>query len=103
MCSPRLPPRLRVSASNRRPGWSEHVSYTGIAYRLPRPLRRHILHFESEIEDAVSAFARALPAGSRVLDAGSGEGQYRHHFGRQRYCGVDLAVGNASWDYSKVD
>jgi len=79
------------------------VSYTGIAYKLPLPLRRHILHFESEIEDAVAAFARELPAGARVLDAGSGEGQYRHHFVRQRYCGVDLAVGDAAWDYSQVD
>jgi SAM-dependent methyltransferase len=78
-------------------------SYTGIAYRLPRSLRRHILNFEVEIEDAVAAFARALPAGSRVLDAGSGEGQYRHHFARHRYCGVDLAVGDASWDYSGLD
>ena len=79
------------------------MSYTGIAYRLPRPLRRHVLHFECEIEDAVAAFARALPVGARVLDAGSGEGQYRHHFARQRYCGVDLAVGDAAWDYSQVD
>jgi len=79
------------------------VSYTGIAYKLPLPLRRHILHFESEIEDAVAAFARELPAGARVLDAGSGEGQYRHHFASQRYCGVDLAVGDAAWDYSRVD
>jgi SAM-dependent methyltransferase len=79
------------------------MSYTAIAYRLPRPLRRHILHFESEIEDAVVAFARALPEGARVLDAGSGEGRYRHHFARQRYCGVDLAVGDAAWDYSQVD
>jgi SAM-dependent methyltransferase len=79
------------------------MSYTGIAYRLPRPLRRHVLHFECEIEDAVAAFARALPAGARVLDAGSGEGQYRHHFARQRYCGVDLAVGDAAWDYSRID
>jgi SAM-dependent methyltransferase len=39
----------------------------------------------------------------RVLDAGSGEGQYRHHFARQRYCGVDLAVGDAGWDYSRID
>ncbi|MCU1236388.1 MAG: Methyltransferase type 11 [Candidatus Solibacter sp.] len=77
--------------------------YTGIAYRLPRVLRRHILHFEVEIEDAVSAFAHALPKGARVLDAGAGEGQYRHHFARQRYCGVDLAVGDAAWDYSKLD
>ena len=79
------------------------MSYTAIAYRLPRPLRRHILHFESQIEDAVAAFARALPDGARVLDAGSGEGQYRHHFARQRYSGVDLAVGDATWDYSQVD
>src|SRR5450759_4266599 len=79
------------------------MSYTGIADRLPRPLRRQILYFESQIEDAVTALARALPADARVLDAGSGEGQYRNLFARQRYFGVDLAVGDASWDYSQVD
>jgi SAM-dependent methyltransferase len=79
------------------------VSYTGIAYRLPRPLRRHILHFECEIEDAVRAFAASLPVGARVLDAGAGEGQYAHEFARHRYCGVDLAVGDAAWNYSRLD
>ena len=79
------------------------MSYTAIAYKLPRVLRQHVLHFESEIEEAVAAFARELPAGARVLDAGSGEGQYRHHFTRHRYCGVDLAVGDAAWDYSRID
>ena len=79
------------------------MRYTGIAYRLPRPLRRHILNFEVEIEDAVTALARRLPERARVLDAGAGEGQYRHHFSRQRYCGVDLAVGDADWDYSQLD
>ena len=79
------------------------MSYTAIAYRLPRPLRRHILHFEVEIEAAIAAFAGALPDGARVLDAGAGEGQYRHYFTRQRYCGVDLAVGDRAWDYSRLD
>lgn len=79
------------------------MKYTGIAYRLPRPLRRHILHFESEIEDAVHAFAAALPPGARVLDAGAGEGQYAREFARQRYCGVDLAVGDAAWNYSRLE
>ena len=60
------------------------MKYSGIAYRLPKPLRRHILHFEVEIEDAVADFARKLPPGSRVLDAGAGEGQYAHHFARHR-------------------
>jgi SAM-dependent methyltransferase len=78
------------------------VSYTTIAYRLPRPLRRHILYFESEIEDAVAEFARGLDAGARVLDAGAGESQYAHHFARQKYFAVDLGVGDAGWDYSKL-
>jgi SAM-dependent methyltransferase len=79
------------------------AGYTGIAYRLPRVLRRHILHFEVEIEDAVAAFAQSLPPNVRVLDAGAGEGRYRGYFARQRYCGVDLAVGDAGWDYSRLD
>src|SRR5215831_14365536 len=79
------------------------MSYTRIAYRLPRFLRRHILHFEVEIEDAVRAFAGALPDRSRLLDAGAGEGQYKSHFRRHRYTGIDLAVGDARWDYTKLD
>ena len=79
------------------------MRYSALAYRLPRPLRRHILHFESEIEDAVAALARGLPARARVLDAGAGEGQYARHFHGCRYCGVDLAVGDAAWDYSRLD
>ena len=79
------------------------MKYSALAYRLPRPLRRHILHFEEEIEDAVAAFARDLPTGARVLDAGAGEGRYAHHFARHRYYGVDLAVGDVDWDYTRLD
>ena len=79
------------------------MSYTSLAYRLPRFLRRHVLHFEVEIEEAISAFARKLPHHARVLDAGSGEGQYAHFFADHRYCGVDLAVGDAAWDYTNLD
>jgi SAM-dependent methyltransferase len=79
------------------------MRYSGLAYHLPKPLRRHILHFEVETDDAVAALARALPEGIRILDAGAGEGQYAHYFARQRYCGVDLAVGDAAWDYSRLD
>ena len=79
------------------------MSYTALASRMPGPLRRHVLHFEASIEDAVAAFARTLPAGARLLDAGSGEAQYASHFRKQRYCGVDLAVGDAAWDYSRLD
>jgi SAM-dependent methyltransferase len=62
-----------------------------------------VLHFEVEIEDAVARFASELPAGARVLDAGAGEGQYAHFFEKHRYTGVDLAVGDPGWDYSRLD
>jgi len=79
------------------------MKHSTIAYKLPRPLRRHVLHFESEIEDAVIEFAAKVSEGARVLDAGAGEGQYANKFQAQRYCGVDLAVGDAFWNYSQLD
>jgi SAM-dependent methyltransferase len=79
------------------------MRYSAIADQLPRPVRRHVLHFEASIEDAVGRFAAALPRGARVLDAGAGEGRYARCFSSQRYCGVDLAVGDKTWDYSRLD
>jgi SAM-dependent methyltransferase len=79
------------------------VSYTAIADRLPRWLRRHVLHFEAAIEDAVAGFALRLPAGVRVLDAGAGETRHARYFTGQHYCGVDLAVGDTAWNYSRLD
>jgi SAM-dependent methyltransferase len=65
-------------------------------------LWRYIMHFEAAMEDAVRGFADSLTDGSRVLDAGAGEGQYAHYFKRQRYVGVDLGVGDAAWDYGRL-
>lgn len=70
---------------------------------LPAPLRRYVLDFERRIEDAVHAFAASLPPGARVLDAGAGEGAYKQFFPTQRYTGLDLGIGDAQWDYSRLD
>lgn len=75
--------------------------------RFPQPLTgtalwRYIMHFEAAIEDAVRGFAGSLTEGSRVLDAGAGEGQYAHYFKSQRYTGVDLGVGDSAWDYRRL-
>ncbi len=79
------------------------MRYQAIERRLPRFLRRHLLHFEVSIEDAVIAFASSLADNARVLDAGAGEMRHSQHFKRQRYVGVDLGVGDAAWDYGKLD
>ncbi len=79
------------------------MRYRNIRRRLPRGLLRRLLPFEAAIEDAVKAFAASLPAGARLLDAGAGEGAYAGYFSRHQYVGVDLAVGDPGWDYSRLD
>lgn len=76
------------------------MRYSAIAQHLPRFLKWHVLHFECAIEEAAARFADEVPAGGWVLDAGAGEGRYAHFFGKQRYCGVDLTVGDIAWNYS---
>lgn len=77
--------------------------YDRLRDALPRPLRRYVQHFEASIEDAVAQFASSLDDGARVLDAGAGEGNYKDRFSKQRYCGLDLGVGDSQWDYTRLD
>ena len=77
--------------------------YRSIQRLLPAAVRRYVLHFDAAIEDAAADFARSLADGARVLDAGAGEGSYKHLFARQRYTGVDLGIGDTAWDYSRLD
>lgn len=79
------------------------MTYRQARRKLPEWLVRRVYSFETFIEDSVSSFARALPAGVRVLDAGAGEAQYADRFPQARYVGVDLAIGDPSWDYRKLD
>ena len=77
--------------------------YETLRNLLPDSLGRYVMHFEAAIEDAVANFAESLPRGIRMLDAGAGETAHKHYFAAQRYCGLDLAVGDKAWDYSKLD
>jgi len=79
------------------------LNYQAIERRLPGLLRRYILHFESAIDDSLAAFAAGLAEDARVLDAGAGERVHAKYFEGRHYVGVDLGVGDASWDYGKLD
>ena len=70
---------------------------------LPRFLRHYLLYLEAVIEDSVARLARELPPGALLLDAGAGEARHRDAFPSQRYVAVDLGVGDAAWDYGKLD
>ncbi len=79
------------------------MRYSGLQRLLPGPVHRYVLDFEARIETAVNEFARALPEGARVLDAGAGESRHAAAFAGRRYLAVDLAVGDPGWDYSRLD
>ncbi|MEZ5366239.1 MAG: class I SAM-dependent methyltransferase [Bryobacterales bacterium] len=70
---------------------------------IPSFVLRRLLTVETAIEQGVTDFAAQTPTGARVLDAGAGEGRYAQYFPGRRYVGIDLAVGDAAWDYSGID
>jgi len=84
-------------------GTQEELTYRAIERRLPEFLRRHLLHFEAAIHDSLVNFSAGIAAGARVLDAGAGERVHSKYFQRQNYTAVDLAVGDASWNYGRLD
>jgi SAM-dependent methyltransferase len=51
----------------------------------------------------VEDVARALPAGSRMLDAGAGECAYKEFFPDIRYVSIDAAWGDPSWNYQHLN
>jgi SAM-dependent methyltransferase len=79
------------------------VIYEQVRDHLPAFVRRYVMHFETAIEDAVGKFAASLPRNARLLDAGAGEGNHKHYFSAQRYCGFDLGIGDQKWNYSALD
>jgi len=38
-----------------------------------------------------------------VLDAGAGEGRFYDEFAHTRYIAIDLAIGDETWDYTRLD
>ncbi len=76
----------------------------GLAVRLlPRFLVARLDPVEKTIYQHLERFARSLPEGAVVLDAGAGEARFRPHFSRQQYIALDNQQGNAAWDYSRLD
>jgi SAM-dependent methyltransferase len=70
---------------------------------LPKFLLRALDPFEALVSDRLAAFATEIMEHSLVLDAGAGECRYAPFFKSHRYVAIDSSVGDASWDYSKLD
>ena len=51
----------------------------------------------------VRGVAARLPRGALLLDAGAGECAYKKEFSHCRYFAVDLAIGEAKWNYANLD
>lgn len=70
---------------------------------MPGWLRERLDLHHTRIDELVAQAAQAARPGERLLDAGAGEGRYKARFDHLRYIGVDLAIGDATWDYAGLD
>lgn len=70
---------------------------------LPTWLQRRVEVDNYRLYEFMERAGHALPTTARVLDAGAGEGKYKDVFAHTRYTGIDMAVGDAQWDYTHLD
>ena len=79
------------------------VIYDGLrdlAARSPGTLRACTSRRRSKTRSRISLVVAARSAGAGCR---CGRRAHKHYFAAQRYCGLDLAVGDKAWDYSKLD
>jgi len=70
---------------------------------VPRFILGLVDPFHTLLRRRLAAAAAALPRDSRVLDVGAGETPHATMFAHTRYHTVDRAIGDATWDYTKID
>jgi len=70
---------------------------------LPKFFLRALDPFEARVSERLATFAREIIDQSLVLDAGAGECRYAPLFKAHRYVAIDSSVGDATWDYSRLD
>ncbi len=75
--------------------------YLRVYSRLPEFLKRRINPLDYGIEDFVKTAAAAKPR-QKILDAGAGEARFAAYFSGHFYVALDACVGDALWDYSRI-
>jgi predicted SAM-dependent methyltransferase len=80
------------------PGWQDWLEFMEKTHGYQRWDVRVATQFEF-----LQKFRSKLAAGSRLLDVGAGQSELKRMFEGVSYTGVDLAVGDAAWDYTKLD
>ena len=97
-------PVIFITANDQSEGLVDGFKAGAVDY-ITKPFRDEevLMRVETQIEAAVAELAASTPENARVLDAGSGEGRYASSFDGRRHIGVDLGIGDHSWDYSRVD
>jgi len=76
---------------------------SGARKRIPSAILDRLDPFESAIDRFVRQVAAAAPSSDWVLDAGAGECRFKPLFTHAHYVGVDFALGDPAWDYSRLD
>src|SRR3989339_212973 len=57
----------------------------------------------TQVTEFVASIVPRIPPGALIVDAGTGEGWYRGYFSHANYIAIDYGIGDAKWDYSKLN
>ena len=64
---------------------------------------RFLSYPEYRLKKYIEKISMSVLPGSRILDAGAGECRHKKYFAHASYVSQDLCIGDAKWDFSKVD
>lgn len=57
----------------------------------------------TQVTQFVASIAPRVPPRALIVDAGAGERWYRGYFFHANYIAIDYGIGDAKWDYSKLN
>src|ERR1044072_844147 len=70
---------------------------------VPKFVFRLIDPFHTSLNQRLADFARSLPKGALVLDAGAGDVPHAVMFAHTRYVKLDRGIGDKTWNYRHID
>jgi SAM-dependent methyltransferase len=77
--------------------------YSQLPAYIPQWIQKRVAVQVYKLYEFMAQAGQSTPASAYVLDAGAGEGRFKPEFAHTHYFGVDLAIGDDTWDYSNLD
>jgi SAM-dependent methyltransferase len=77
--------------------------YTQLPAYIPQWIQKRVTVQVYKLYEFMAQAGLSTSPSAYVIDAGAGEGRFKPEFAHTHYFGVDLAIGDETWNYSDLD